>query len=126
MKYKKIRGLQGQWKAEVTWEDGSKELLTCVHQKLCKGGGASFRYEDPNGWIDVNNKRRDKQFAEQVGMLQSKQRVVVTVDKVNEGKPYGDGYFTREDYLGVFDIADLRFDDNGRLAFRFTKDYRQR
>lgn len=121
-KWKSITGFQGQWKAEVEWDDGSKEVLTCVHQLLCKGSGSGFRYEDPNDWIGKNVAARSK-FAEQVQMIKSERRVIVTTDSINENVPYGDGYYTRTGYVGVFDVADIKSNSNGRLAFRFTKRY---
>lgn len=110
----KFKGSQGSWDAEVTFSDGSKEVLPCVHKHFFKRDAAGFYYEDP--WTP--ELRRGSKFAKQVELMRSKGRVILTTDDLDESKGRGEGCFKRTGYVAVYPISDLLIDDAG-MHFRF-------
>ena len=78
----KIRGSQGSWEAQVTYPDGRKEILPCVHQHFWKSGPSGPGYDDP--WTP--DLRKSAKFAKHVELIRSKGRVILTADKIDRSK----------------------------------------
>jgi hypothetical protein len=115
MNVTKFKGSQGSWEAEVTYSDGSKEVLPCVHKHYFKrDADGFFHYEDP--WTE--ELRQSKKFAKQVELMRSKGRVILTTDDFDESKGRNEGCFKRTGYVAVYPISDFVIDDTG-MHFRF-------
>jgi hypothetical protein len=115
MQIVKIRGSQGSWEAQVSYPDGRKEVLACVHQHFWKSGPSGPCYDDP--WTP--ELRETAKFAKHVDLIRTKGRVILTTDNINESKNRGEGFFERTGYVAVYNIDDLVVDDEG-LRFRFA------
>jgi hypothetical protein len=117
MQVTKFKGSQGSWEAEVTYSDGSKETLACVHKhyfKRCADGG--FGYHDPH--LAVSEHVRSPKFTRQIELIRSKGRVILTTDDVDESSELDPGSFKRTGYVAVYPISDFVIDDKG-MRFRF-------
>lgn len=114
LQVKKFKGSQGNWDAEVFYSDGSKEVLPCVHKYYFKRDVDGFYYDDP--WTP--ELRRTRKFANQVELMRSKGRVILTTDDINESRNRGEGFFARTGYVAVYPISDLVIDEVG-MRFRF-------
>jgi hypothetical protein len=112
---KDIKGQRGSWQAHVTYTDGTEEELACVHKQLA---AAWPLYNDP--WTP--ELRITGRFAKHVELIDSKRRVVLTDDLVDESKNRGEGYFERSNTITVYDISDFALDDAG-MRFRFVRRY---
>jgi hypothetical protein len=112
---------QGSWEAEVTYSDGSREILACVHKHWFKRDAGGFYYEDP--WTP--ELRQTAKFATHVEMIRSKGRVILTTDEINQSKRRGEGFFKRTGYIGVYPISDFVVDDES-TRFRFGSPIRPR
>ncbi len=110
----KFKGSQGSWEAEVTYSDGSREVLACVHKHYFKRDADGFYYEDP--WTP--ELRQTAKFAKHVELIHSKGRVILTTDDVNESRGRGEGFFKRTGYVAVYPVSDFVIDDNS-MRFRF-------
>ena len=112
----KFKGSQGSWEAEVTYSDGSEEVLACVHKHYFKRGDAGYYYSDP--WTP--ELLQSAKFAKHVELIRSKGRVILTTDGIDERKRgRGEGVFKRTGYVGVYPISDLVIDNEG-MHFRFV------
>ena len=76
----KFKSSQGSWEADVTYSDGGREVLACVHKYFFKRDAASFYYDDP--WTP--DLRESTKFAKHVELIRSKGRVILTTDDVEE------------------------------------------
>jgi hypothetical protein len=101
-----IRGSQGSWEADVTYEDGSKEKLACLHAYFWPRGQT---YDDPL----TPEVRQMRKFEKHVALIKEKGRIIMTTDKIDPTKSRGLGFFTRTGYIGVFAVEDFELDDNG-------------
>jgi hypothetical protein len=109
--WKKITGRQGDWNARVEYDDGSIEELACVHDRFWREGRA---YHDP--WEGAHL-RNSQKFQKHLELMRSKQRVVMTSNKMDRSRLRGHGAMKRLNYRGVFNIKDFISDENGT---RFT------
>lgn len=114
-KWISIKGHAGQWSAEGRWDDGSKEILPCVHQCYWRTEERGSYYHDPLDGLSMQDPKVLKHFEQ----LRTANRVILTSDDVDETKQ-GGGRFRRTGYVGVFDIAELEVDRQG-YRFRFSK-----
>ena len=117
----KFKGSQGSWEAELTYSDGSKEVLPCVHKHYFKRDAAGFCYDDP--WTP--ELRQTAKFAKQVELVRAKGRVILTTDDIDESKGRGEGFFKRTGYVAVYPISDFVTDGEG-MRFRFGSPIRPR
>jgi hypothetical protein len=113
---KTIRGSQGSWDVEVTYADGSKEVLPTAHRYFWKVDQTGPYYQRDPADASWSGFRQHAKFADHVALLNAKKRVVLTTDDINEAA----GVFKRTGYVGVFDIADFSLDESG-LFFRFVR-----
>jgi hypothetical protein len=95
-KWTSIKGHAGQWWATVRWDDGSKEVLPCVHQCYWKNDERGPYYHDPLDGVSMQDPKLLKHFEQ----LRSAGRVILTSDDVDEAK-HGDGRFRRTGYLAA-------------------------
>jgi hypothetical protein len=111
---KKITGSQGTWQVTVKYDDGTTDVLPCVHQYFWQNAPGGPYYDDPldegDGGIGDTNK-----FQKHVALIREKGRVVLTTD---ESKGRGKGFFQRTGYVAVYSIADFTLDET-RVRFRF-------
>ena len=105
----KIRGSQGSWEAQVTYPDGRKEILPCVHQHFWKSGPSGPGYDDP--WTP--DLRKSAKFAKHVELIRSKGRLILTADKIDRSKTRDERFFERTGYIAVYNIDGLIVDDEG-------------
>jgi hypothetical protein len=119
----KFKGSQGSWEAEVTYSDGSKEVLACVHKHYFKRDALGFYYHDPH--LAIPEHVRSTKFTKQIELIRSKGRVILTTDDVNESKMLDPGFFKRTGYVAVYPISDFVIDDEG-MHFRFGNPIRPR
>jgi hypothetical protein len=61
-KWTSIKGQQGQRWATVRWDEGSKEILPCVHQYYWKVDGRGPYYHDLLDGVSMQDSRLLKQF----------------------------------------------------------------
>ena len=115
----KIKGSQGSWEAEVTYGDGTKEVLACVHQHYWRNGPSGPYYDDPWATNQGYAIRDSAKFSKHIALIRSKGRVILTTDKIDESKQRAEGFFQRTGYVAVYDIADFVLDDRG-MRFRFV------
>jgi hypothetical protein len=111
---KKLRGMQGSWLVDVTYDDGSVERLPTAHAYFWASGKEYHR-----GLGDVGSTgffKDTKKFTDYIDALKAKKRVVLTKDDIDEAAHH----FERTDYLGVFDVDDIKLSDNS-LSFRFVQ-----
>jgi hypothetical protein len=93
----KPHGKRGSWFAD--WRG---ETLPCVHQFWWKNGGYHDIYARPGV----------RKFEE---LVEAIKRVILTKDET----PDGGHSFQRLDYICIFEVEDVQFDDGG-LRFRCT------
>ena len=113
---KRLRGSQGSWDVEVTYADGSKEVLPTAHQLFWKVDQNGPYYQRGPADLSWEGFRQNAKFADHVAFLDAKKRVVLTTDDIDEVT----GLFKRTGYVGVFDIAEVSLGENG-LFFRFVR-----
>lgn len=105
----KISGQAGRWTAQVTYPDGQKQELGCVHQYFFKG----MEYSAPAlTKVNVGTRGRNE-YRRCCDLIRETNRVVITLDSFDDTRPLGDGSFKRTGYVGVYQIANLIEDDNG-------------
>lgn len=118
----KFKGSQGSWEAEVTYSDGSKEVLACVHKHY-------FKRDADASTITILTSRSPNIFGAQSSpnrsSFRSKGRVILTADDVDESKELDIGAFKRTGYVAVYPISDFVIDDAG-MRFRFGNPIRPR
>jgi hypothetical protein len=119
----KFKGVQGSWEAEVTYSDGSKEALACVHKHYFKRDADGFYYHDPH--VRVPEHVRSPKLTKQIELMRSKGRVILTTDDIVGSDELDPGYFKRTGYVAVYLISDLVIDDAG-MRFRFGNPIRLR
>jgi hypothetical protein len=119
----KFKGSQGSWEAEVTYSDGSKEVLACVHKLYFKRDADGFYYHDPH--CAVPEHVRSPKLTKQIELMRSKGRVILTTDEIIGSDELDPGYFKRTGYVAVYAISDLVIDDDG-MHFRFGTPIRPR
>jgi 5-methylcytosine-specific restriction endonuclease McrA len=108
----KGQGKQGQWTTPVVWNDGHVENLATAHEKNLTGGEY---YAD----MTVPAKRSPWKMERYEKAMVQHRRVILTRDKwKGEGKG-----LDRKDYIGVFDIKDLRV-EGYVFRFRLGRQYR--
>lgn len=95
---KTMRGSQGSWDVEVTYADGSKEILPTVHRYFWKVDLAGPYYQRGPADITWDGFRQNARFADHLALLSAKKRVVLTTDDIDEAP----GLFKRTGYVGVF------------------------
>jgi hypothetical protein len=124
-KVKKYLGYQGQWYADVTYDDGTKERLPCVHEHFYRWNNGRPYYEDP--WASTKRKdtyavRQNAKFKPHIAMIQEKRRVVLTTDTVDVSKDRAEGYFKRKPkgYRGVWEIDNFKLDEQS-MRFDFVE-----
>jgi hypothetical protein len=111
---KKLSGMQGSWLVNVTYDDGSTERLPTAHAYFWVHGQPPH-YQRRLG--DVGSTGRDtKKFTDYIDALKAKKRVVLTKADIDEAT----APFERADYLGVFDVDDIKLSDDS-LSFRFVR-----
>jgi hypothetical protein len=66
---------------------------------------------------------QDRRVLDHIDRIRSTGHVILTKDRVNEGKKRGDGYFTRTGYIAVYDVSDFELDGSGGYRMRFVKRY---
>src|SRR4051794_13732606 len=71
-----IKGSQGSWDAEITYEDGRKETLACLHAHFWKTTPQGPMYDDP--W--AGDVRKLSKFDKHVALIKEKGRVIMTTD----------------------------------------------
>jgi hypothetical protein len=108
LKYKSIAGQRGTWWVTVTFNDGTKEKLACVHDEYRCGPG-KLQYFDSI----PPDLRTGKKYLDQIALMQEKKRVVFTSDKKFPQNDRGHNRFQRTDYTGIYNIADLVIDETG-------------
>jgi hypothetical protein len=59
---------------------------------------------------------QDRRVLDHIDRIRSTGRVILTKDRVNEGRKRGNGYFTRMSYMAVYDISDFESDRSGYLC----------
>ena len=59
---------------------------------------------------------QDRRVLDHIDRIRFTGRVILTKDRVNEGRKRGDGYFTRMSYMAVYDISDFESDRSGYLC----------
>jgi hypothetical protein len=102
----KFKGSQGSWEAEVTYSDGSKEVLACVHKHYFKRDADGFYYyHDP--YLALTEHFRSTKFTKQIELIRSKGRVILTTDEVDESKEFDVGFLKRTGYVAVYPISDF-------------------
>lgn len=111
-----IKGSQGSWDAEVTYEDGRKETLACLHAYFWKTTPKGPMYDDP--WPE--EVRKLSKFEKHVALIKEKGRVIMTTDETDPSRSRGLGFFTRTGYTGVFAIDDFVLDDDS-MRLRLTE-----
>src|SRR6266516_4005242 len=137
--YPDIRGARGDWHATVRWNDGTTERLPVGHKSYWCDGGT---YHDPLEWGPTPKDGPQRALASSrmqrwVEAARKTKKVVLQLDGINDGPaeivgstigaqltmkmPEGP-WFRRLDYIGVYDIDDVIFDENG-LRFKFLNRY---
>ncbi len=86
----------------MTYPDGRKEVLPCVHKYFWKVDQRGPYYDDP--WASPADEqsyaiRQSGKFAKHVALIRSKGRVVLTTDDVTESKRRAEGFFKRTGYV---------------------------
>ena len=110
----KIKGSQGSW--EVSTRFGK---LPCVHQYYWRVDEHGPYYHDPRAIPD--GYAHGAKFEKHIALIRSAKKVVLTEDVINKNHSEGaDGFFSRVDYVGIFEIDDVTLDDDG-LQFRFVR-----
>jgi hypothetical protein len=115
------RGTQGSWNVEVTYADGTKEVLPTAHRlfwKVDRDGPYFQRGPSDVGWQHYTG--RKKKFAAYMELLKAKKRVVVT----NDDFDMETGFAKRTGYVAVYDVADISLDADG-LFYRFVNRIKQ-
>lgn len=112
---KSIIGTQGSWEAQVSYDDGSKEMLPCLHKYYTKGIWP--KYYDPWATDQGYAIRESAKFTKHIALIQENRRVILTDDEVDESKNRAEGFFQRKPkphgYLGVYAIKDFVLDETG-------------
>ena len=73
---KTLRGRQGSWDVEVTYADGSKEVLPTAHQLFWKVDQTGPYYQRGPADHSWDGFRQNAKFADHVALLNAKKRVV--------------------------------------------------
>ena len=73
---KRLRGSQGSWDVEVTYADGSKEVLPTAHQLFWKVDQTGPYYQRGPADHSWDGFRQNAKFADHVALLNAKKRVV--------------------------------------------------
>jgi len=81
---KTLRGRQGSWDVEVTYADGSKEVLPTAHQLFWKVDQTGPYYQRGPADHSWDGFRQNAKFADHVALLNAKKRVVLTTDDIDE------------------------------------------
>ncbi len=106
-RWKSIKGSQGAWNAKVEYDDGSTEVLACVHDRFWREGR---QYHDPWNGGDM---RQSKKFQDHIDLMRSKGRVIMTSNKMDVNRARGAGAMKRLGYRGIFNIENFTCDDRG-------------
>jgi len=120
----KFRGSQGSWEAEVTYSDGTKEVLACVHKHYFKRDAHGFYYHDPY-LKGIPEHVRSPKLTKQIELMLSKGRVILTTDNIVGSDELDPGYFKRTGYVAVYPINNFAIGDAG-MHFRFGSPIRPR
>jgi hypothetical protein len=112
---KDVLGSQGSWDVRVYYTDGTSEMMPTAHKAFWRPGNPP-RYER-GGPDDVtwDKYRSLPRYPAHVALLKQAKRVVVTTDDFD---PVTLAY-RRTDYVGVYDIDDIKVDDAG-MSYRFV------
>jgi hypothetical protein len=113
MKVKRITGSQGSWDVRVTYTDGTSQMLPTAHKEFWKGDRYERGGPDDVSWKHYSSRPR---FQKHVELLHQTKRVAVTFDHFDHAA----GIWHRDGYSGVFDIDDIKVDDDG-MSFRFVR-----
>jgi hypothetical protein len=115
LRYRDIKGRQGDWLTAVTMEDGTVELLPTAHARFYDFKTGVYRREGHS------MERFPGKLASWREQLCQTKKVVLTHDTWN-----GDGPPKRDGYIGVFDIADLELNETGAVHnFRVVGRYQK-
>ncbi|MET4687441.1 hypothetical protein [Sinorhizobium fredii] len=109
MSAKKARGSRGSWFATV---DGNE--LPCVHKHWLKWP----HYHDP--FKPVENGPSLTKIQEYVQAIEQEKLVILTDDTVHRDQEGAVSGFTRENYVAIFAVEDVRFDPETGLKFTIT------
>jgi hypothetical protein len=115
----RCKGSQGQWQATVTYNDGTQEILPCVHSFFWRAGR---HFHDPwtPEWFTKTK------FKKHVALIKEKMRVIVTDSDVDPRKVRivgrGHGAIKRLGYKGIFTIENLVINEQG-VSFDFAGSY---
>ena len=93
-----MQGVPRELGSEVSYSDGTKEVLACVHKHYFKRDADGYYYEDP--WTPEH--RQTTKFAKHIELIRSKGRVILTTDDFNQSKGRGEGCFKRTGYVAVY------------------------
>lgn len=97
------KGSQGSW--EVSTRFGK---LPCVHQYYWRVDERGPYYHDPRATPD--GYAHGAKFEKHIALIRSAKKVVLTEDVINKNHSEGaDGFFSRVDYVGIFEIDDPRW-----------------
>lgn len=109
MDTKKATGQRGSWFAKV-----EGELLPCVHKHWLKG----MEHHDP---FRRHEGQDTAKIDELVAAIRERGKVILTDDEPTfdtTGEVIG---FKRTRYIGVFQVSDVRYDEQDGLRFRLSK-----
>jgi hypothetical protein len=107
-----IKGNQGVWNAKVEYDDGSVEILACVHDRCWVSGN---HYHDAWDGPRAKIARKTKKFRDHVELMRTRKRVIVTSNET-----HGIRAQTRVGYRGVFNIDNFTFSEADGVSFDFV------
>ena len=115
LRYSNLTGRQGDWLVEVTWEDGTTELLPTAHTRFYDGATRIYLRTD-NSMERFNGK-----LSSWKDRIYRTQKVVLTDSDWDTDAPP-----KRTGYIGVFDIAELEFKGTGAAhSFKLVNRYQK-
>jgi hypothetical protein len=124
MKYRILKGRRGSWQIPVSWDNGTTQILPCVHLAFCKFDKGGSRYHDPLQWEEGSpeDALHHWRMVDQLRLLEETRRVIVTTDYNPENKQ-GLGAFKRSGYVGAYDIDNIIVDTASGIRFDIVRRY---
>jgi hypothetical protein len=122
LRYRALKGRQGDWLVEVEWEDGTTELLPTAHSRFYDGATRVYSRTD-NSMERFNGK-----LSSWKERIYRTHKVVLTDSDWDADDPLTIGHTPpkRTGYVGVFDIAELEFEGTGAVhSFKLVNRYQK-
>jgi hypothetical protein len=117
LRYRSLKGCQGSWLIEVTYEDGTTEMVPNAHADFYNG--RTRRYVRKNDDMMKFPSKRES-WRER---LYRSHKVVLTESSWEDEVGVG-GNLHRKSYVGLFDIAELEENDDSH-SFTITNRYQK-